>query len=329
MITIIYITCRKECKIEYFLDSLHRQLTQKTPPIQIVIVDSLVDVSGRRENFAGLIRDRFEYVHVMPKPTKWQGEHRVTKCDYFCAANPRNTGVCYAKYDYVAFVDDLGVLAPTWLEQVLDGQLRKRIYCGAYTKMDNMSVVDGIRTGGDANPGDIDSRLLFYKQDICECYDSHMFGSSFCMPLHVFLGVNGLNEECDSCGGEDYEFGIRLKRGGHILYYNKRMFIHEDKNIAHIDAQNVKIRDDPAIRRDDFLHRLEERGIRVPHSMEHRMDFSHFLLYSARYGPIRVNPSFDLNIYRNEALSGKSIPYAIPSGSEVHPFTKIPLKDLP
>ena len=188
MISIIYITCRWDCKFDYFINSLYSQIKADTPPIQLVIVDSILtesDNEGRREYIHCLIQNRFEYIHIPPKPTPWQGPYRITQKDYFCAANPRNTGVCYAKYDYIAFVDDLGVLSPSWLNQVLHGQSTGRIYCGAYTKMSNMDVSNGILLKGTAESGDIDNRLSYYKTDITVCHDSHMYGSSFCMPLSI------------------------------------------------------------------------------------------------------------------------------------------------
>jgi hypothetical protein len=331
MFTIVYITCRDDCRIEWFLDSIQQQNKEKQYIFQLVIVDSILDTpmeDERRVSIKGLIGNRFDYIHVSPKPTQWQGPHKITSRDYFCAANTRNTGACYAKYDYICFIDDLGIPVPTWLDQVYHGYQTQRIYCGAYTKATHMVVTDGKLVSFNTTPGDIDSRLAYYNTDIAKCYPSHMFGSSFCMPIEVFLTVNGINEDCDSCGGEDYEFGIRLDRHGHNLYYNKLMFIYESNDISEIDREDPKIRIDPEVSIPLFSSKLKEKSIVLPHAITNRPDYSHFLIYCAQHGLTKVNPTFSLSKYRQEILSGNTNPFILPSPDAKHLFTDIPLREM-
>ena len=92
MLSFIYITCRKDPKIEWFIDSLYNQIMEENfdlSKIQIVIVDyELQYDESRRELIKNIIDGRFEYVHVEPKPSLIQGKHKVTSVNYFAASIP-------------------------------------------------------------------------------------------------------------------------------------------------------------------------------------------------------------------------------------------------
>jgi hypothetical protein len=148
------------------------------------------------------------------------------------------------------------------------------------------------------------------------------------MPIDMFLAVNGSNEDCDSCGGEDYDLGIRLERNGYELYYNKLMFIYESNDISEIDRGRPKIRIDPEISMSSFTLKLKDKSIILHHAITHRPDFSHFLIYCAQHGPPRVNPTFSLSKYRQEILSGNTTPFILPSPDAKHLFTDIPLREM-
>src|SRR6185295_9580550 len=73
---------------------------------------------------------------VPPKPSIWQGRYRVTRENWWGAANARNTFLCLASHDYLAFLDDRCHPAPSWLEAVRRGwQTRGSVYAGAYAKL--------------------------------------------------------------------------------------------------------------------------------------------------------------------------------------------------
>jgi hypothetical protein len=169
-----------------------------------------------------------------------------------------------------------------------------------------MIVSGGELITGDIPSSCIDHRLSVYKADISPCSGGHMYGSSFCMPLKVYLDLNGQNEACDSCAGEDYEFGIRVERAGHKIFYNKNMLIHESNVAFGEDTQNINVRYDPSLDPTECRTRLNYSGI---------PQFSHYLLYQAHNGPISVNPQFSLESYRN------TLKFAIPDKDAVHPFT--------
>jgi hypothetical protein len=201
----------------------------------------------------------------------------------------------------------LGCTSQTWLKNIFFAMTKNKVQCGAYSKFSDMVVEDGIVVSKKINGNlGVDSRLNLYKNIVSECDGASFFGSSFCMPLIYYLDINGINEMCDGCGGEDYEFGIRLKRNGHKLYYNKNMFISESEDIFGSDKERKCMRCDPKKNKND------------PNS-----DLSHFLLNYAKNGPIVVNSSLSLSEYRDQILYKNKNPidvFKIPTDS-IHFFT--------
>ena len=289
MLSIVYITFRENCKFEWFIDSLVQQSTKELrDQIQIIVVDGMFYEDNRKETIKNIIGDSFDFVHVSPKPTMWQGKYRVTSENYFAAANTRNTGACYAKYNYIAFHDDLGCPSQSWLNGVLSAKDRGEVHCGAYTKSYDIIVEKGIIISKRDNG--IDCRLSVYPKDISPAYDSHFFGSSFCMPLELYFKLNGINEMCDGNAGEDYEFGMRILRNGTQFYYNKLMFIYESEDIFGSDRERKCIRSDPK---------------RDPDNP--RSDLSHYMLdYVKSCDIYKVNKDFSLREYNRRLLLGEN-----------------------
>lgn len=321
MLSIVYITCREFCHFEWFIQSLiHQSDADLRSKIQIIIVDGLlgdcehIDGSdaciARKNYFANAIAREFEFVHVPPKPTKWQGRWRVTNINYFAAANTRNTGACYAKYPYIAFHDDLGCPTLTWLNSVTCAKKFNKIQCGAYSKVFDLVVENGNVVSKRDHDGGVDCRLKIYNQVASLCESSHFFGSSFCLPLDVFFEINGMNEMCDGCGAEDYDLGIRLRRQGYDIYYHKNMFIWETETIEESDRNRVCLRSDPKLDPND------------PHS-----DLSHYLLNYSNNGPTVVNPEFSLRDYHDKIVNQKMNPddVFLKPVDHIHFFTNRPV----
>jgi hypothetical protein len=291
MLSIVYITFRENCKFEWFIDSLVQQTDEALrKDIQIIVVDGILhdpncNESDRRNVIKNVIGESFEFVHVPPKPTMWQGKYRITSENYFAAANTRNTGACYAKYDYIAFHDDLGCPSQTWLQGVLHAKMKKEVHCGAYTKAYDIIVENGVVVSKRDNG--VDHRLSVYRQDISTAYNSHFYGSSFCMPLELYFKLNGINEMCDGNAGEDYEFGMRILRSGSPFYYNKLMFIYESEDIFGSDRERKCIRADP------------KKDPNNPKS-----DLSHYMLdYVTKCDIYGINPDFSLRDYNHKIVS--------------------------
>lgn len=240
-LTIAYLTNRKEPRFEWFWKSL---INQNDGIVSNVVVVSFHDISNQikdaigasanipikhGENPLGFIRV------VQPKPSVWQGKHRLTREDYFSACNTRNTALCYADDGYIAYVDDLSVLMPGWLKCVKEAMDGNYIALGTYEKVKNLVVKDGIATSYESYHGGMDSRRSLVKGlGACSCTGDWMYGCSIAMPVEAALTVNGWPEDlADGMGSEDYLMGIVLGNAGYHLKYDTRMLTLESEELHH------------------------------------------------------------------------------------------------
>jgi hypothetical protein len=238
MITFIYSTCRKNPLFEWFVDSLFVQANEcgfDITKIQIVIVDfELQNDSTRINSFKEIINNRFEYSHVEPKPSAYQGKHRVTNCDFFAAGNARNTGVCYAKHGYIVFVDDLSILGPNSLLTIIECAKRNIVVGFAYKKILDMEVKDGVLVSHGRIVGE-DHRLFLEPVEEYRLIDGpQLYGYNAC-PLEAVLKVNGYDELTNMVGQEDCNYGGRLSKSGYPIYYARNVMFFESENHGHID----------------------------------------------------------------------------------------------
>lgn len=219
--------------------SLYAQLHEG--PIKVVIVDRFCVepeyVSHRSMCKPGAhiwgcprVGVEMDFVLTPPKPTVWQGKHRLTSEDYFAPSNARNTAICLAEDGWIAFVDDLSVLLPGWLAAVKEAMQGKYIALGAYKKVKKLVVENGQVMSFEPFPAGVDSRLGRYPPGMATpAPGSDLFGCSFAMPVESALAVNGFDENCDSMGGEDYTFGIILGNAGFTFKYDPRMMTYESE----------------------------------------------------------------------------------------------------
>lgn len=231
---IAYLTSRLNPRFQWFADSLKRQVEQhgEASRPQVIVVDSKIDEREftPQDYFPG-----WGCYHVEPKPCIWQGKYRWTKRDYFAAANARNTAALYADRPYIVFVDDLSVLCDGWLDQVLHAVEHRYVVGGAYKKVQRLQVENGVVTSYDEFPKGVDSRWsLANETNIVKIGGGQLFGCSFGCPLEDYIAVNGQDEICDSLGGEDYNFGIRIERLGKTIWYNRNMLTLESEE-AHYE----------------------------------------------------------------------------------------------
>jgi hypothetical protein len=278
MLSFVYITCRNNPRLEWFIDSLYNQANDigfDLSKIQIVIVDyELQYQDSRKEYVSNIIKNRFEYIHVPPKPSPYQGPYKLTKVNYHTCSTPRNTGICYTKYDYIAFIDDLSVMEPNSFKEIVECARRNIVVAFAYKKVYELCVENGNIVHKREHAGGIDSRWN-QGSEFRKIGGSQLFGYS-ASPLEVILNVNGYDEICTSMGGEDYQYGIRVEKTGVEIFYNRNVVFNESEEFA--DQGNVFIRRDPLLGNDEYYELMKKYGVTHRMVPNGRTDLSHFIL---------------------------------------------------
>lgn len=224
-LTIAFITSRKEPKVEWFFDSLNNQVDVLDSPKVIVISSNKLDLIVTPYC-------KFSAEGHLPKPTIWQGPHRITKEDWWAKSNALNTAICLCKTDWIAFVDDRCVLGPEWLTAVKSAMAGNYAVCGSYEKRANMKVENGVI---------VDQGTLLGKDDRTPnegpVPTRDWYGGSYALPLEWCLDVNGWSEDiCDGCGYEDSAFGIVLRNCGYPMKYDSRMKVIQDRTPTEIEG---------------------------------------------------------------------------------------------
>jgi hypothetical protein len=240
VLTIGYLTFREHPRFEWFAASLEREF-RSMPDLDRAAVQIIV-VDGRR--YQRTLEAPFPFEHHAPKPTVWQGPHRLTQRDYFCAANTRNTVFALAREKHVAFVDDLSVLLPGWLKAHVHAATNGYVLAGTTCKHKNIEVSpDGTIVRSDEFSPGTDSRLSAMVSDasLMRCNGGWLYGGTFSVPLEHALRVNGQDEICDTIGGEDYDFGERLGRAGSTIYITRACGTIECEDGHHIQAPMIRL----------------------------------------------------------------------------------------
>lgn len=270
---------------------------------QVIVID------GKYPRLLGV--QHFGIEHHPPKPTVWQGAHRLTQRDYFCAANTRNTALALARHDHVVFVDDLSVLLPGWLKAHVHAAANKYVLCGTTCKRKHLEVnsLGEIVRDEEFRPG-TDSRLqLLPTDELVKCTGGWLYGGTFSVPLEHALLVNGQDEIHDSIGGEDYDFGERLERAGAPIFISRACGTFEDE-----DGHNTEA---PVIRLDKPWS-----GGDGPYS-------SNYLFNQLRREKDRIwtlGNTFNLRELRDRVLAGE--PFPIPTAPATHWVDGQPLSEM-
>lgn len=239
-LTIAYLTSRKDPKIEWFLDSLKAQSVLDRN-LSIIAIDFHCTGAKPMIHLNGLIP--ICYTAYPVKPTVWQGEHRLTKDNWFAASNARNTALCLAKDGYLAYVDDLSILCPGWLDRVKVAMQENYIVLGSYEKVRKMEVENGMLKFCEHFPEGKDSRLTHLTDDSPKNVDGGwLYGCSLAGPVESFLSVNGWPEFVDGLSSEDYCMGLALQNAGHRLVF--------DPNMKTIESEELHFAEPPMKRMD-------------------------------------------------------------------------------
>jgi hypothetical protein len=238
-LTFAYATNRPDCRIEWFFQSLSKELGGKLDNMSIAAVDFHALAPGRadyvlREFDLAFPDQRNQLIHRSTKPCVWQGEHRLTKHDYYAYATARNTALCLAPDGWLACVDDLAVIMPGWMNGAREAMTKNYIACAAYKKVIDLSYVGGVANYV-ANPDGIDTRWKAGSDtEAVKCGGGWMYGWNVA-PIEALLRVNGWDEDSDltGMGGGDYLMGLMLEAGGCRFGYDRRMLALEDYKLHH------------------------------------------------------------------------------------------------
>ena len=288
-LTVCYITNRRFPCVQWFIDSLRREMETDADrdKIKIIVVDFYHD--EHPDSLPAHV------LHVPPKPCVWNGPHRLTTKDYFAASNARNTGICLAPDGWIAYVDDLSVLLPGWLACVRQAMREGYMVCGAYRKVYGLEVTDGVvqsfvdyKQGHDSRwHGGSDKEAVKHGAGI-------LFGCSLAGPVETFLAVNGWEEKCDGMGHEDVVMGTVLTKRGVEMRYDRRMMTYEAEELHHTGTPMV----------------------RVDKKMVRYKDASHAILDEAAKGDGRSKNALDIRALRARVLAGE--PFPIPTEPTKH-----------
>jgi GT2 family glycosyltransferase len=280
-VSIVYTTYRREPRFRWFADSLAAQISDDDD-FEVVVVDGMHSQS-RTAELERLVRGRFTFRRVPPKPTPYRGPFRLTGVDYWAASSARNTGIVHAVKGYVVFVDDACVLMPGWLDEVRRAAKSGYVVGGAYWKRHEMVVEDGRLIRSRIDVAGRDTRWpLGHDRKPVKIDGGQLYGCSCGVPRDLLLEINGYDELCDSLGGEDYELGLRLARSGAPIYYSRRMLT--------IESEELHRQDQPAVRLNkltdehSYMRRLQDFGV-ASRATDGDYDAGHMILdisYGAR-----------------------------------------------
>lgn len=287
-LTVCYMTNRRDCRIEWFLDSLREQCQREGIKPKVVVVDFYANEREVPAEISSQVD-----VWTAPKPTVWQGPHRLTTKDYFAPSNARNTGICFAEDGIVAFVDDLSVLMNGWLRTVMTAS-RGNVLLGRYAKVKELEVVSGIPVKYIEFDLGMDSRQARVPLDKrTEVDGGWMFGCSVAGHVEDFLLINGFDEDCDSMGGEDYVCGLMLAHHGCRLWYCPEMYTLESEELHFVEKPFARIIKHWEKGKSNFRER----------------DASHAMLNMVRSGGRRISPNYcNLRELRYDCLRGMNFP---------------------
>lgn len=245
MITAAYITGRRQPRFDWFFDSLRLQ-KRVEKVTQITVVDFYAQVmqdwpgnmveARRDEVLSAAARADFEKITqwVPPKPTIWQGPHRVTRGQWWANSSNRNTAICLCRNPYLLLLDDRCVLLPGVLDGAWHSIKKKYAMCGGYEKRHDLGVMNGVITASGIVSGS-DNRDHMANGKIVPANGAWFYGCLTCVPIEWWLNVNGYPEDADALSFEDVLAGMAIHNNGYPIRFNPNARIVEDRTPSQMD----------------------------------------------------------------------------------------------
>lgn len=320
-VSIVQVTHRREPAFAWLADSLAAQL-ERGDDVEVIFVDGL-HAPERSAQLARIVAGRFPFRHVPPKPTPWNGPHRLTTRDYWAVSSARNTGIVYATNPYVVFVDDITVLGEGWWQQVRAAAGNGIVVAGAYRKAHEMVVREGRLVSSRLERVGIDCR--WERGDDRESVPiggGEFFGNGIGVPRELLLELNGFDELCDPVGGEDYHLGLRIEWSGARIHYCRSMLVTESEELA--SQPSLVLRHDKTAEPATYMRRLREFGVRQ-RSTEGPFDGGHLIL-DILFGTRSLRTMG--NYYSLRSLTEFDLPGTIARFPRAHWFDHQPLSQM-
>lgn len=287
-LTIIYCTARVHDHFEWFAESL---LPQLTDDLYVLLIDTKQEADTVHEtSWTAQSGYRLNVQRHPVKPNVWQGKHRLTKGQWWAKAAALNTGICLAKTDWIACVDDRCVALPGWLKSIKAAMKGNYAVAGAYEKRVNMKVENGKIVDRGTTIGTDPRHRRGESKDPTPTYGDQWFGCNNALPLEWALKVGGYPEDvCDSLGYEDTMFGHLLCRNDFITKYDPTMMVIQDRTLPESES---------LVKRSDFGDSPNDKS----HGVETQLA-----------GSKTSKNSFDINAVRAAVQRGE--PFPPPSAS--------------
>lgn len=219
LVSVITPTCRNEPRWDLLVPTLAAQArAHSAVRLEWIVVDDRLWHRYEQRRYE-LVRALQEYrghgmhvVHVPPKPSRWRGPYRETHQDMADVNGARNTGLAFARGDYVVYIDDCCAVTSEWLSVVLAARERGYGLRGAYEYVEDIGVPS-------------DGMVIHQEWDnpFERLPPLTVGGSHFGFPRVVGIALHGFDE---AYGGQrrcNYlDFPLRAERSDLIQWYGRK-----------------------------------------------------------------------------------------------------------